>query len=54
MKPLLYSGKAWLTSVLVGTLLFYFIGHPWWMLAEVAGCYVVPMVASTWLFKCPI
>lgn len=28
MKPFIYSLKVWLTSVLVGTLIFYFIGHP--------------------------
>ncbi|MES1161382.1 MAG: hypothetical protein ABUM51_11530 [Bacteroidota bacterium] len=51
MDPFLYSRKVWLTSVFVGILLFYFIDHLWWMLAEVAGCYVVPIVGGIWLFK---
>lgn len=127
MKPLAYCMKVWLTSVLLGTLIFYFVGNPtddssmtfweyiavvclytmlyscvsflvfwaliawltkrqlplgrkrwtatitglilavlpfpilfgsnhpnWWMLAAVAGCYVVPMVAGIWLFKFPM
>ena len=127
MKPFIYSLRVWLTSVLVGTLIFFFIGHPtddssmtfwgymivvcvytllcssvsffifwaatawltkrhlprnrqrwimtfvgvlltvlpfpvlfgrnhpdWWMMAEVASCYVVPIVAGIWLFKFPI
>jgi hypothetical protein len=28
MKPFIYSLKVWLTGVVVGALLFYFIGHP--------------------------
>jgi hypothetical protein len=127
MKPFIYSLEVWLTSVIVGAFLFYFIGHPtddssmtfwgymiivclytllyssisflifwsamawltkrplsrnrqrwimtfiglvltvlpfpillgrnhpdWLMVAEVAGCYSIPIAAGIWLFKFPI
>jgi Co/Zn/Cd efflux system component len=70
MKPLTFSLKVWLTSVVLGTLIFYFIGHPtddssmtFWeyilvglLYALLLSCvsFFVFWAALTWLTKRPL